>query len=337
MYKNIHYVIKSEYEKKQKMSFDRMLQRMNEVYSNIPRVAQIDNEIRLTGIKHNKMILLGTATSDNALMELVGALENLKREKELLLGKHSYPLDYLEQQFECEQCQDTGFVDTPSGTVKCCCYRQQYINCLFKQSNLKIIDQENFSTFDENLYPDDINENKYEIKISPRDNILKIRERSQNFIDNIDIPTQKNLFFSGPTGVGKTFMINCIASELLQNGRTVLYQTAPSLFKAIYEYRQKNYKNEGYEDMSYDNIFNVDVLIIDDLGTESPTAARYAELLSIINTRQENNLSRACKTIISTNLGITKLHEFYDERIASRIIGGFDLFRFAGKDIRMLR
>jgi CheY-like chemotaxis protein len=55
------------------------------------------------------------------------------------------------------------------------------------------------------------------------------------------------------------------------------------------------------------------------------------------NRRQMNNLSKACKTIISTNIGMKELYEYYDERVASRIIGCFDILRFIGEDIRRLK
>lgn len=337
MSRDIHRIIKNEYESRQQAASYRQLSKKKEVYKKIPRVEEIDSHIQLTGIKYNKAILLGTESSDKAVDELLRKMDSLKNEKRQLLVEHSYPADYLDLQFQCKQCSDTGFVEMPSGTEKCSCYRQQYINHLFKQSNIKVFDEENFSTFNEGFYPDEANEKKFGIKISPRQNILKIRERVQVFIENIDNPQDKNLFFSGPTGVGKTFMVNCVASELLKRGRTVLYQTAQSLFKVINDYRMTALKDNEFEDSVYSDIFNVELLIIDDLGTESPTATRYAELLNILNTRQENNLSIPCKTIISTNLGINLLNEYYDERIVSRIIGGFDLFRFAGNDIRMLK
>ena len=251
--------------------------------------------------------------------------------------KSSYPSDYLEPEFECKSCKDTGFIETASGMEKCSCYRQKYINHLFSQSNIKLLDEENFSRFNENLFPDTVDEEKYGIKISPRENIIKIRERALDFIESLDKPEEKNLFFCGFTGVGKTFMINCVAAELLKKGRTVLYQTAPVLFKTINDYRLMALKDNSVDDTGYSNIFSVELLIIDDLGTETPTAARYAELLNILTTRHKSNLSSPCKTIISTNIGINRLHEFYDERVASRIIGGFDLFRFAGEDIRMIK
>ncbi|ODM27204.1 ATP-binding protein [Acetivibrio mesophilus] len=337
MNRDIHRIIINEYESRQQAASHRQLLKKEEVYKKIPRIEEIDNQIHLTGIKYNKAILLGIQPSDRAISELLDKIDCLKREKRQLLLDFSYPENYLELEFQCKQCKDTGFVETSTGTEKCSCYRQQYINHLFKQSNIKVLDAENFSTFNEGYYPDEVNEKKFGIRISPRQNIIKIRERSQAFIENIDNPQDKNLFFSGPTGVGKTFMVNCIASELLKKGRTVLYQTAQSLFKVINDYRLSALKDNEFEDTVYSDIFNVELLIIDDLGTESPTATRYAELLNILNTRQENNLSVPCKTIIASNLGINLLNEYYDERIVSRIIGGFDLFRFAGNDIRMLK
>lgn len=335
MNRNIYNAIKNEYESRQKAAFDRLMQRKAEVYSKIPRIEEIDGAIQLAGVKYNKMILLGTESSETAIDKLKNEIDSLKSEKDLLLMKFSYPSDYLELKFQCILCKDTGFIDTPGGTEKCSCFKQQYINQLFNQSNLNLVKLENFLYFNENYYPGIIDEAKYGIKVSPRENIMRIKEKAEGFIENFDKTGQKSLFFSGPTGVGKTFMINCIASELLERGRTVLYQTASSLFKVINEHKFN--KDDGYEDTSYNDIFNIELLIIDDLGTESPSAARYAELLNILNIRQENDLVRPCKTIISTNIGINKLHEYYDERVASRIIGGFDLFRFSGEDIRMIK
>jgi len=337
MYKNIHILIQKEYDKRQKEIHDENVLRKDEVYSKIPKIEEIDNEIQFTGIKYTKMILQDANIADSLVSELHNKLESLKSEKALLLNKFSYPSDYLEPKYNCALCKDTGYINAAGKTEKCCCYRQKYINNLYNQSNLKLALYENFSMFDETFYPNTVDEARYGIKISPRDNILKIKNRVLDFIENIDSPDNKNLFFCGPTGVGKTFMINCIAAKLLERNRTVLYQTSPALFSTINDYKLKGFRETEYEDSTYDNIFDVEVLIIDDLGTESPSAARYAELLNILNSRHDKNLQRPCKTIIATNIGINKLHEYYDERVASRIIGSFDLFKFAGEDIRMLK
>ena len=82
-----------------------------------------------------------------------------------------------------------------------------------------------------------------------------------------------------------------------------------------------------------DSILNVDLLIIDDLGTESINSMKFTELFNIINTRLLNQKS-ITKTIISTNLSLQNLFETYDERIVSRIVGNYNICYFFGDDIR---
>jgi len=334
---NIHNTIKNEYDRRQKAAHDDLMSRRSEVYSQLPRIWEIDNQIQLSGIKYNKLILLGNTPADMALSELIAEIDGLKQEKQRLLAQNGYPENYMDIIFQCPYCKDTGYIDGKNGAERCSCYKQQLIGYLYSQSNIKLIEIENFSTFNSKFYPDVVDMEKYGIPLSPRENILRIRERCQKFIENFDSSDERNLFFSGPAGVGKTFLSNCIAKELLDKGKTVLYQTAPVLFDTISEYKMKVFREEEYEDEGYRKIFDVELLVIDDLGTESPSSARYAELLNILNTRQINNMSRPCKTIISTNIDIRELYEYYKERVASRIVGCFDMFKFAGDDIRRLK
>ncbi len=336
MNRNIYSAIRNEYEKRQKTAFDNLELIKSEIYSKIPRLEELDRKIILTGLKYNRLILTGKSNAE-ALDDMSRELDMLKNEKQQLLEGAGYSKKILEPAYQCAACSDTGYVRKNSIFEKCTCYKQLLISHLFTQSNLTLAKTENFSTFDESYYSEEINDCKYGIRISPRENIRRIRQRSINFIQNFASPDEKNLFFSGPAGVGKTFMSNCIAMELLNKGVTVLYLTAPMLFNTINEYRKKSFKDDDYEDEMYKEIFEAELLIIDDLGTESPSAARYAEFLNILNTRQINNLSKPCKTIISTNIGTKELYEYYDERNASRIIGCFDMFRFVGEDIRRLK
>ncbi len=334
---SIHNLIKTEYDKRQKAAYDSLEEKKSEVYAKFPRIQDIDEEIKLNGIHYNKMILKGMISTEDASTRLLGRIDELRAEKLALLMEGGYPVNYLEISYQCSHCRDTGYIEGTSGAEKCVCYKQQLISHLYSESNLKLVENENFSTFNETFYPDAVNEAKYGIKISPRQNILSIRERCTRFIENFANSEEKNLFLSGPTGVGKTFLSNCIAMELINGGRTVLYQTAPTLFNIVNEHKMKAFTEEGYMDTRYRNILEVELLIIDDLGTEPPSASRFAEFLTILNTRQLNNLTRPCKTIISTNIEARQLYEYYSERVASRIIGGFDMFRLAGEDIRRLK
>jgi DNA replication protein DnaC len=334
MVKNIHSLIKTEYDKRQKSAHDIFVSKREDVYNAIPGFSEIDSEIQLLGVKHNRAILLGNSSVDAATSELLYRMTELKNKKDKLLINAGYPRDYLDMKYLCPICNDTGYLQSGSMSEKCACYKQYFLNLLYKQSNLKLTESENFDSFNESYYPAEVNVAKYGIEVSPRENIVFIKDSCLKFVNNFSSVDEKNLFFCGPTGVGKTFMANCIAAELLKSGVTILYQTSTMLFNAINEYKMKAFKEEGFEDSGYKDIFEAELLIIDDLGTESPSAARYAELLNILNTRHLNNLTKPCKTIISTNISIKKLHEYYDERIVSRIIGNFDMFMFVGEDIR---
>ena len=130
-------------------------------------------------------------------------------------------------------------------------------------------------------------------------------------------------------------MSNCIAKELLQSGKTVLYQTAPVLLESVIDYKMNKQKNAS--DHFYDSILNVDLLIIDDLGTESLNSMKLSELFTILNTRILNLNHKSTKTIISTNLSIKDIFNTYEERIGSRIAGYYDIYYFFGDDLRFKR
>lgn len=131
---------------------------------------------------------------------------------------------------------------------------------------------------------------------------------------------------------GKTFMSNCIASELLKKGKTVIYQTAPVLLETVIDYKMNKQKNP--QDNFYKSVLESDLLIIDDLGTESLNSMKLSELFTIINTRILNLNNKITKTIISTNLNINEIFNNYEERIGSRIAGYYNIYYFFGDDLR---
>ena len=131
---------------------------------------------------------------------------------------------------------------------------------------------------------------------------------------------------------GKTFLSNCIANELLSKGKTVMYQTAPVMLDNLISDMFK--KPENQKNFS-SNLISVDLLIIDDLGTETLNSMKFTELYKIINTRLLNQNGKITKTIISTNLDLKGLFQTYDERLVSRFVGYYDIYRFYGDDIRL--
>ena len=136
------------------------------------------------------------------------------------------------------------------------------------------------------------------------------------------------MLFTGNTGLGKTFLTNCIACEILKKGKTVLYQTSSNMLDMIIDYR---FNKNNITKKIYDSLSDVDLLIIDDLGTETINSMKLTELFNILN----NRLLKQNKTIISTNLNLHNILKNYDERIFSRIIGYYNACKFFGDDIRI--
>ena len=130
-------------------------------------------------------------------------------------------------------------------------------------------------------------------------------------------------------------MSNCIAAELIKKGKTVLYQTAPVLLESVIDYKMGKQKN--ISDNIYKSVLESDLLIIDDLGTESLNSMKLSELFTILNTRILNFNNKITKTIISTNLSIKDIFNNYEERIGSRIAGYYDIYYFFGDDLRFMK
>jgi len=320
---NIIYEILREYENKRDQSLKQLILRRNKVYKEIPELAEIDNDIKNIGIKITEAIFTSPEKSKELLITLKERLNTLKGRKAALLKLNGYKEDYLEQKFECNICKDTGFVNGK----KCRCFEQKLINIYYKQSNLSnILKKENFSTFNFEYYSD----KPFKDKPSPRYNIKNIVETSLDFIKNFNYQ-QESLFFYGDSGLGKTFLANCIAKELLDNGKSVIYKTAPELIEGL-RMNKLNSESDSYSQYSV-LLKDCDLLIIDDLGTESVTAFSQQEIFNVINSR----LLTDKKMIISTNLPLSEIMAIYPERIYSRILGNFKLLNFYGDDIRLKR
>lgn len=296
--------------------------RKNDVYSTIPRIQEIDNEISQLSIHFSKEILKNPYESETFTKELQKQNMDLKIEKSELLACHKFPTDYLTLKYHCNACSDTGYIDN----LKCKCFKQKIIDNLYLQSNLSnLLQNQNFDTFNFSYFSDEIDP---KFGKSSKDNIKELSNITLSFINNFNI-TDENLLFTGSTGVGKTFLSSCIAKELLDKGYTVFYQTAFKIFDILEEYKFSKSK-DTFDKTKIDILFNTDLLIIDDLGTEFVNSYTTSEFFNILNSRILNKK----KTIISTNLNLNELFDLYSARVASRIWGHYKVLDFFGDDIR---
>ena len=319
----------TEYDKKRMNAIYEAEKRKFELYKNHPEIQEIDDELSREAINISKQII--TSKDSSLIKELNEKLLFLKEKKKNILNSLNIDESYLKPHFECKDCNDTGYITNNHESIMCHCLKQRIFNLEYNKSNISNLEKENFNNFSFDLYSNEINEEKYHSKVSPRKNIEFIYNLSKKFIDNFDNNEQKNLLFTGNTGLGKSFLSSCIACELLKKGKTVLYQTAPVMLDTIMDYR---FGKENTSKDIYNNLLNVDLLIIDDLGTECINNMKFSELFNIINTRLLNN---STKTIISTNLSLDNLFSTYDERIVSRLVGNYDICHFFGEDIRFIK
>ena len=190
-----------EYEQKKLNAEIDLDRRKQNLYKLIPRLEEIDNELNMFAITTTKNILNKTSNS-MYIINLNNKISELKKEKELILIKNNYSIDYLKPFYECKLCNDTGYVlDENYKTKMCSCLKQKLLNISFNKSNMSNLNKENFNNFNELIFSDEVDLAKYRFNISPRKNILNIKNKSIEFINNFDNPDYNNLLFVGSTGL----------------------------------------------------------------------------------------------------------------------------------------
>ena len=320
-----------EYDQKKRRAELDLESRKQELYVRVPRLQEIETELNSFAIDTAKNILKGYS---NSLNDLNAKVAELKAEKEKILKENKISNDFLEPNYECSICKDTGYIQSEnSASSLCSCLKQKLLDVSYNKSNISNLSKENFDTFRPEVFSDVAEPEKYKMNISPRQNMIAIKSKCLEFVENFDNPDTHNLLFTGNTGLGKTFMSNCIANELIKRGKNVLYQTAPVLLETVIDNKMSKYKSSS-QDNFYKNVLEADLLIIDDLGTECLNSMKLSELFTILNTRLLNLNNKVTKTIISTNLNINNIFKSYEERIGSRIAGFYDIYYFFGDDLR---
>lgn len=320
MHSFIHEILR-DYEEKRNRAKAFKERRLQEVYEKVPTIKKIDEELQKTGISISKALIRGTKDPEKTIEDFKQKLEQLKQERAILLTENNIPLQYLDENYSCEECKDTGFVNSGQ---KCKCFRQQLIIKAYNMSNLSnVLKKENFQHFNLDLFSNKPFDGQ---SLSPKENMMDILNICEGFVFNFDENNEENLLFYGETGLGKTFLTNCIAKALLDKGKIVIYQTSFKLLEILEELRFKN--NDDKE--KYNLLFEADLLIIDDLGTEMTNTFTNSEIFNIINSRLLSNK----KTIVSTNLSPKEMMDRYDDRIFSRLFSKFTVLHFFGKDLR---
>lgn len=314
----IYSEIFDEYNRNKKAAEKKAEQLKANLYSSIPRLREIEYEIRAKGVELFKNAVGGNIEK---FEDFKNTCNKLREERQNILKSIDVDEALLEPQYKCKKCNDTGMI----GTEKCHCFNKRLAEKYYQLSNLgDILKKENFDSFKYNLFSKSIIEDN----MSPFDNISKIARESMVAIENFN-NEPINMLFYGQSGLGKSFMCNCIAKELIDRGYFVIYMSAYKLFSTMTNVRFNNASKAEIETANL--LSDCDLLVIDDLGTEGVNSSTVPEFFDILNTRLRGNKS----TLISTNLDMSQINVVYSERIFSRIVGNFKTFKFIGNDLRM--
>lgn len=297
--------------------------RIESVYQKVPEIEQIDKEIYRLGIENIKNIYHNIEKKDEYNRKLKQDIGRLQEERLRLIHLHGLDERFDKITYSCALCEDTGYVDGK----KCVCFQQKLINAGYLQSNIhKLLDRQNFNTFSLDVYAKTVPPRE---KLSPYENMTDIYETCLQFCERFDT-FKRSLLFYGDTGLGKTFLSSCIAKELIERGKTVIYTRASHLF-SMYEDYKFGRAADGSVKQQLDRVFDVDLLILDDLGTECMNKNIIPFFYDIL----ESRILQQKKMVISTNFTMQEISKTYSTRFTSRIYESFLPLRFFGEDIRI--
>lgn len=294
--------------------------RLLEVYARVPQIRSIDMQLRASMTQAAQAAFAKGEDAAAALARVKDENLALQKQRQQLLNEH-FPEGFLDETPVCPDCGGVGYM----GSTMCRCLKQL---CALEQRNelsMLTTGNENFESLRLDVYPDTVDSR---FGASPRAIMERNFRIARRFAETFG--QGGHLLFVGATGLGKTFLSACIANAVADNGFSVAYESAPSLFAKL----EKNRFDPDDEGRAAAQAFvGCDLLIIDDLGTELAGNFVTSALYALVNDRLLKNKSM----VISTNLTIEEISRRYSPQIASRMQGSFRLLPFAGEDIRVMK
>ncbi len=299
-------------------------QRRQRLFRKIPRLMEIDRELRSTMSQIIAGALQHGADPVAAIARIREQNLGLQQERADLLRAAGYEEDALEEKPNCPLCGDTGY----RGNALCQCLQSYYAReQIAELSQMLDMGTETFDTFSFDWYSTE--RGNYER--SPREIAEHNFDVCQDYARQFS-PRSGNLLLFGAPGLGKTFLSACMARVVSESGYSVVYDTAARIFSRFEDAKFRR-DDEESTDADVNRYLNCDLLIVDDLGTEMMTSFVQSVFYQLINQR----LVEGRKTVINTNLNPTEIGRRYGAQVLSRMEGEYEILPFIGQDIRRLK
>ena len=294
-------------------------QHLAEGYARVPRIREIDMELRRTMAQAAQAAFLQGSDGREEMDKVRDRNLQLQKERAALAEMY-FEEGYLDDSPVCDRCGGSGYV----GSTMCECLQELCRQEQKKEISILSGNKDTFSQFRLDYYSDRIDP---KLGVSHRVIMEETLRTCHNYAKFFTAKSG-NLLFVGGTGLGKTYLSACIARMVADKGYSVIYETASHLFAKL-ERAKFTADEQARKDAEKYNA--CDLLIIDDLGTEMPGQFVTAALYSLVNDR----ILEGKPMVISTNLNVNEMAVRYSPQIASRLHGGFTRLTFVGDDIRI--
>lgn len=270
-------------------------------------------------VKLEKQVIFELAkakTAGEKTTELSKILKTTREEKLKFLKSLNLSPDDLEPKYECDNCFDTGVF----GGRVCHCFKRRQNEEIVKASGL---DAENLASFD-----------KFDTKICAEPiqakNLEKLKNKLETWAKSYPNIKKRNIVLSGKTGLGKTFISECLANHMIKQGYSVCYVSAFDMNNMMLAYHTTF---DSSKETHLVPLLESDFLFIDDLGTEPLINNVTLNYLFLVLSERER-FSRP--VIVTTNLNSENILDRYGERIYSRLTSKLTsvCLKFDGHDLR---
>ncbi len=230
------------------------------------------------------------------------------------------PEDFIIQE-DCTVCHDTGYVGDEK-KYYCPCVLNHVSAMMLQSANLH--SNKTFEQFDSSLFPDD----HTKANMSQRELMQRLRKIAERWIEAFPKNDKKQMLIIGGTGLGKSFLLNCMAHAVIGRGHSALLMTSNGINEAAF--KSINERSDMLETLR-----STELLLIDDLGAEPIyNNITVKAFFSVIDFRIEHGLH----TVIATNLELSDIEQTYGQRMFSRLTHKQNtaIYRLSGVDVRRL-
>ncbi len=275
-----------------------------------------DEDIRILFVKCKQLVVDIAKLDVDGVSSVEKRMEYAETRKLVadLLKSMGIEKSELRPKYTCPHCKDVGYLP---GRVMCDCLKKEISLEYARSSGINLDDMARFGS-------------DYSIFDNPK-KVGLIYDKMRKFIEEMDETSIDNVLLFGDTGVGKTYLLECMATLAIDSFKQVKFVTAFNFNQDMLKYHCASFEEKS---IIMDDYLNADILFIDDLGTENKINNVTCEYLySVLNDR----MTKHKKTVISTNLDFAQIQDVYGERIFSRLMHKKQSVKinFEGCDLRL--